>query len=156
MTPETPCTPTQRVLRWLRSKAMLLFVAAFYPLYRLARALSEAGAGTDAPPADAASAAAQVSAQWLNLAGPGSKLLIAAFAFAAAVAFVWGTMHMVTPVLAHWARGRYAKDATNPATDFKDTFLHLPYDQQIKLFCAVWLGLLGLFAVCWLGAALVQ
>ena len=154
--PNTPCTPAQAKLRWARAHSPWLFLLLFYPLWLLLRWVSEAGATADVPAADAAGSAAQLSAQWLHLAGPGSKLLVAGGVFAFALGFVWGAMTLLTPVLAHWARGRYAQDPHNPATDFKDTFLHLPAEQQIKLFCAVWLALLGFFSLCWLGAALVQ
>lgn len=153
--PET-CTPLQAAARWLRAHSPWLFLLLFYPAYRLIRSLSEAGATTDVLPADQAGTAAQLSAQWLNLAGPGSKLLVAAGVFAFAIGFVWLAMTLITPVLAHWARGRYKADPTNPAADFKDTFLHLSFDRQIGLFCAVWVSLLLIFALCWLGAALVQ
>ena len=155
-TPQPDCTPAQAAFRWLRAHSPWLFLALFYPAYRLIRYLSEAGATADVPAADAAGTAAQLSAQWLNLAGPGSKMLVAAGVFSFALGFVWLSMTLLTPVLAHWARGHYKNDPENPATDFKATFLHLPHDQQIKLFCVVWLALLCFFSVCWLGAALVQ
>ena len=150
------CTPWQAALRWLRAHSPWLFLALFYPAYRLLRYASELEATADVPPTDQASTAAQLSAQWLNLAGPGSKLLVTAGVFAFAVGFVWVTMSLVTPVLPHWARGRYKADDLYPATDFKDTFLRLSFGWQIGLFCAVWVALLLLFALCWLGAALVQ
>lgn len=142
--------------RTVRRQSPWLAVLALVLVYPRLRNIVTGYAVAQAPPASAASAAAQVSAQWLNLQGPASKLVLAVLAFAVGLGVVWLALSFVVPVLATWAKGKHIAEQGNTALDFKHTFLNLPRQWQITIFVVCWLGLLFFFGQCWQAASLVQ
>lgn len=124
--PETPCTPAQRakqlLRRWQKPLIALALLLAYIPLKNAVVGYQ----ATHGPVIDAQDTAAQISAQFLNLWGPLSKLVLALIFYNVA-GFVSFKGLAVSPVLPDWATGRYSSADVLPAPvkDYKAAFLAL-------------------------------
>ena len=126
MLSETPCTPQARawqlLRRWHKPLLALLLLLAYLPL-RDAVVDYQAAHG---PAVDLRDTAAAISAQFLNLWGPLSKLVLA-IVFYYAGSFISFKGLATAPVLTDWATGRYGSPDVlpRPVSDYKAAFLAL-------------------------------
>lgn len=141
-----------RLRGFLRRQSTWLLPLLLVLAYPSARTFIVAREAADVPARDRAGLETQLSAQWLDLKGPTSRLLIALVIFGVGLACVWLAMSLL-PVVKKWARGGFKHDPETPATDFKTAFLELDDPWKFAVFVSCWLGLLWFFAQCWAGAS---
>lgn len=141
------CTARQLLRRW----SWFLLFAAGLSLYRVQIYYQVRHAAAEAASADQATAAAAEAAKIVDPALVYSKMSIAVGVFCLINLLAWCALNMVLPVLADWAKGRYATqgnaDAVGleaPVVGFKRTFLQQAGLDRIKLY--FWGFALQLFA----------
>jgi hypothetical protein len=153
---EKPCTSTERAAQLLRRYHKPLLALSLLLSYLPLRYFVAARLATAVPAADAQGTIAQISAQFLGMWLPFSKLVWAVIFFYASGFFSFASLK-VSPVLPDWAKGHYSKYGSPlpPVLDYKAAFLALTDAERLAHYeRAAWKEMIR-FSACLLAACLL-
>lgn len=161
MTNPTTCTPWQQFTAYVRRRAPLLLGLLFLVAYLFVPDLLQRLTFWihDAPPVTAGGPdlegsqilAAQQAGGAKQFGAVLSIFLAGSGYFCGIVMLVWSLMHYITPGLPPWAKRHFTSGFVA-----EDSTVQLSEACQYNVYLKVWFGLLFLYAVCLLVAALSQ